>query len=361
MPQSSLQNVKATIDAIVDQQRFSENRLYSALGDVLSWEPVITLSKYLSGFLNVREIDLVHRRLIRAIYLIELVNRDITSTKYETRWTDRLSPTDPRRTDFAECLDIHASICNSIVSMDNKQDLQEELKLVIKWGNSPHEFPVDYLSKTKSRIHTLNNLDFFVDPHYIRLLKLRQALLDPTLNPDHQIFAQILDKVRVKSYLTDRAQTGSYQTNREKRWEAHPLSPQFALRRDCLFVELALIEQLVSFQHFPQGLIDYLIHIGSIQQPSKVARCPITLDPLSFDVLVNEVTDPTHGKSAFQVGHLNPLKAGASDEFRHNPQNISWVSEDGNRIQGRLTLQETRDLLIRISKNYEILVKKGEI
>ena len=89
----------------------------------------------------------------------------------------------------------------------------------------------------------------------------------------------------------------------------------------------------------------------------KVARCPVTLDPLDFEILTQEVIDPTHGKASYQVGHLNPLKAGQEDEFRHLPANITWITEDGNRIQGHLTLKETRGLLFRISKNSEALAR----
>ncbi|MBI4327229.1 MAG: hypothetical protein HY674_18490, partial [Chloroflexi bacterium] len=229
------------------------------------------------------------------------------------------------------------------------------------WGLSPHEFPLDYDSKDIVPIHCVKNLRLLREPDYLRLLKIRQSLLDSKLNPDFQLFAHILDKVRVQSYLTDRALTGDFKTNREKRWEAHPGSPQFAFRRDCLAVELELIDQLVRFTSFPSGTIRYLQSVGLLTDVSKVARCPVTLDPLDFELLAQEVTDPTHGKSAYQVGHLNPLKAGDSEEFRHHRANISWITEDGNRIQGHLTLKETRELLLRISRNYEALIKDGTI
>jgi hypothetical protein len=61
------------------------------------------------------------------------------------------------------------------------------------------------------------------------------------------------------------------------------------------------------------------------------------------------------------VGHLNPLKAGAGVAFRHHKKNTSWITADGNRIQGHLTLKETRKLLLRISANYEALLKTGDI
>ena len=128
------------------------------------------------------------------------------------------------------------------------------------------------------------------------LLKVRQALLDSKLNPDFQLFFSILDKVRVKSYLTDRSLTGDFKTNREKRWEAHPQSPQFALRRDCLAVELELIDQLVRFSNFPPGTIRYLQSVRLLGDTSNVARCPVTLDPLDFELLAQEVADPNSRK-----------------------------------------------------------------
>lgn len=65
--------------------------------------------------------------------------------------------------------------------------------------------------------------------------------------------------------------------------------------------------------------------------------------------------NPTHGNSNFQVGHLNPLKLDDPNSliFGHTPENISWISKDGNRIQGDMSLKETRNLLIRITRNYE--------
>jgi len=307
------------------------------------------------------ECQVVHRRLVRAAYFIELVKGDVTSTKYDVRWTNRFRPDDPRKASFEECTAIHQAVSKEILGLLGTQEFKDELSLVVPWGLSPHEFPLDYVSKAARPIHTARNLRVLRDPRYSRLVRIRRALVDPKINPDFQLFAAIFDKVRVKSYLTDRALTGDYKTNREKRWEAQPGSPQFAIRKDCYAVELELIEQLIHFKSFPPGTVEYL-HVQKLIGPdSKVARCPVTLDPLDFEILAQEVTDPTHGKSAYQVGHLNPLKAGQGDEFRHHPANISWITEDGNRIQGHLTLKETRELLLRISRNYEALIKSGEI
>lgn len=361
MPKANLKQLKAVFDKAVKAERFSESNLFEQTGSLRAWQPVLRLNVELEKLLTPAEVETVHRRMTRAIYFIELVKNDITSTKYDVRWASRFASNDPRKVSFEECCAIHGSLCREFTALLRNPDFQAELKLVVAWGLSPHEFPLDYKSKESVPIHSVQNLCLLRERDYLRLLKIRQALLDSKLNPDFQLFAHILDKVRVKSYLTDRALTGDFKTNREKRWEAHPESPQFAFRRDCLAVELELIDQLIRFNSFPGGTIRYLQSVGLAGQVSKVARCPVTLDPLDFELLAQEVTDPTHGKSAYQVGHMNPLKAGDSEEFRHHRANISWITEDGNRIQGHLTLKETRELLLRISRNYDALIKDGTI
>lgn len=360
MPASDLKKLRAVLDQSVKADRFIDRKLYE--GSVSLREGLLAkkLTKELERLLPPAQIEVLHRRLVRAAFLIELVKADVTSTKYDVRWTNRLKDADPRKASFDDCVAIHESLCRQLLDLMAAPDFQQEIELLVPFGLSPHEIPVDYQSKTAEPIHIQSNVRILRDPQYLRLLQIRQSLLDPNLNPDFQLFAAVFDKIRVKSYLTDRALTGDYKTNREKRWEAHPRSPQFALRKDCFAVELALIDQLVRFKFFPLGVIEYLKHTKLLGEVGKVARCPVTLDPLDFEILAQEVTEPTHGKAAYQVGHMNPLKAGQEDEFRHLPANISWITEDGNRIQGHLTLNETRDLLFRISKNYEALAR-GEL
>jgi hypothetical protein len=218
---------------------------------------------------------------------------------------------------------------------------------------SPHETPVDYAAKTGTAIHRPDNVVVLRETEYVRLLDMRRWLLGKDTNPASNIFDGIMDKVRVKSYLTDRALTGDFKTNREKRWEAHPESPQFSVRWDCLMVELTLLDQLAGFQDFPKELVELLVAQKALSRRPDLSRCPVTLDPMDFTLLAESVENPRHGKSAYQVGHLNPLKAGDSPEFRHAAANISWISEDGNRIQGHLPLQATKDLIRRIVSNYE--------
>lgn len=360
MAANNAQKLKRVFNNAVRAGRFSEPSLHPQLENLRSLPNASKLAAKLQAFLTPAEVETVQRRLVRASFLIEPVNDDVTSTKYDVHWSNRLGG-DPRAASFDVCLAIHESLCGAVAEAVADAVYCEELKLALAWDLSPHEFPVDYESKTVSPIHTVANLRILRDTDYLRLLKIRRSLLDPKLNPDRKLFQNLFGKILVKSYLTDRAQTGDFKTNREKRWEAHPQSPQFALRRDCFAVELELVDQLFRFQHFPSGIILYLQGTGVPIDAGKVARCPVTLDPLDFEVLAQEVADPVHGKAAYQVGHLNPLKAGAGTEFRHHKKNISWITADGNRIQGHLTLKETRKLLLRISANYEALLKTGEI
>jgi len=353
--------LKAILEKAVRVERYSERILHHQTEPLRALQHSVMLTAALQGFLTPAEIETVHRRLTRIAFLIERVNAEVTSTKYDVRWSEKLIGKDPRRAAFDECMAIHESLSKQLTQLLAEEAFRAELRLGLEWGRSPHEFPVDYVTKSALPIHNWTNVQVFRDAGHLRLLNIRRTLLDPKLNPDGRLFEGVFEKIRVKSYLTDRAQTGDFKTNREKRWEAHPQSPQFALRRDCFAVELELIDQLFRFHSFPPGIIHYLQAHEWLGDSNKVARCPVTLDPLDFEVLAQECADPTHGKAAYQVGHLNPLKAGEGVEFRHHRANISWITADGNRIQGHLTLKETRQLLLRISANYEALLKSGEI
>lgn len=358
MPLSSLKEI---FELAVSADRFSERQVYKQSELLRNSAPAKLLHSTLETFISPSECEVIHRKIVRALFFIELVKADVTSTKYDVRWAERFPEGDPRIASFEQCCQIYQAVCQQIHELLNDEIFRTEFALVVPWGMSPHEIPLDYVSKAARPLHTTENITVLRDASYSRLLKIRRSLLDPTLNPDFQLFVKIFDKIRVKSYLTDRALTGGYKTNREKRWEAHPASPQFAYRRDCLAIELCLIEQLIHFESFPEGTIKYLETQGLVGAERAVARCPVTLDPLDFELLAQEVSEPTAGRSSYQVGHLNPLKAGEGDEFRHAPANISWITEDGNRIQGHLTLKDTRKLLLRISENYEALISAGEI
>lgn len=316
----------------------------------------VTIQTALGESAKVRD---VMTNLIRCSFLIEPVNEACTSTKFAERWTDRLAEDDPRRADFQTCFDIFSEL---VAALEKDIDVAKNLdilRLFLAHSLVPYELPVDYVSRgtgaNGTPIHTKGNVAWFWDDDFRTLLLLRAYI---TEHRDQKaidaIYRLLHGKVDVKTYLTDRAQTGDYKTNREKRWETHPGSPQFALRRDCLRVEYALLEQVTRFVDFPNETKRDLVYRGLVAAGSNVYRCPITLDRLSFPDIIADVDRAIHGKSKFQVGHLNPLKAATtSEQFGHTPKNIGWISDNGNRIQGHLTMAETRALLERIAANYK--------
>jgi hypothetical protein len=217
--------------------------------------------------------------------------------------------------------------------------------------------PIDYRDRSLGApIHRRDNIVWIWDELPARVVKLRAFLLGKTAEVTARAFVEAYNKIKVKTYLTDRALTGEHKSNREKRWETHPQSYQFALRRDCLEIELALINQMCHFAGFPADLRTALERADLLIPLPEPFRCPITMEPMSYAEFERELLNPKMGRAAFQVGHLNPLKAINEDPRQgHTAQNISWISSDGNRIQGHLGLDETRELIKRISRNYEAL------
>jgi hypothetical protein len=120
-------------------------------------------------------------------------------------------------------------------------------------------------------------------------------------------------------------------------------------------IEYELITQLCAFEGFPENFREILQEQEILPKTMEISRCPITLEPLVFQEFREELMNPTHGKSNFQVGHLNPLKLDDPNSLiaGHTAGNIAWISANGNRIQGSMSLEEVRDLLKRITHNYE--------
>lgn len=308
--------------------------------------------------LPVREMKYIHDARVRNSFLIELVNHEITSTKFQVRWFSELEG-DPRYASYEECLSIASKLICQIASLDS-----DDLRLIASlrdYKMVPYELPIDYHDRYSQHLHSVDNVELFANENVKKAIKLRAFLLDDEKNPDSYAFDRIMkDKIKVKTYLTDRAQTGLYQTNREKRWETHPNSVQYALRLDCIAIESELLLQIARFQGANPTLVSALIDEGFLDQGFEISRCPITGEPLHYDEFVNDVLQAVHGKSKFQVGHLNPLKSfSEGSQFGHAANNISWISDDGNRIQGSLSMDEVDELLIRtyINRNFEEKVR----
>lgn len=301
-----------------------------------------------------RQMKHIHDSTVRNAFLIELVNHEITSTKFQTRWFEELLG-DPRYADFNECLQIAEKILVQIDSLGAGDLLL--LASLRDYKMVPYELPIDYIDRYAARLHSLENTELFFNETVKKAISLRALVLNPAKNPSSDVFDKILkDKIKVKTYLTDRAQTGLYQTNREKRWETHPNSVQYALRRDCIAIETELLLQIARFEDSDAKLVAALIADGYLNDGFDHARCPITGEVLNYHDFANDVLAAVHGKSKFQVGHLNPLKTfSGGTQFGHSANNISWISDDGNRIQGSLSMDEVDELLVRtfINRNFE--------
>jgi len=348
--------MQAKFDKAVLADRFSLPQLQQGLEDDLtdldSWYTLEGLLDELSA----RERTALVRSLLRWAFLIELVKKPkIETTKYEVRWADRLGDADPRYLSFDLCVVLFETAIRTLCSdIEAVSDRLTTLKNFLTYPLNAYEVPFDYVVRRSSPgIHRADNIAWFWSEEIRRTVGLRRGLWNPE-NPHKPFFEMVYAKTQVKTYLTDRVLTGGHKTNREKRWETHPESVHFALRRDCLGIERVLVEAVCHFDGFPRDLRSQLIEDGLLTEQDDCTRCPITMKPLSFEDFKGELTDPDHGRSSFQVGHLNPLKAVNDDPTSgHTAANIGWISADGNRIQGSLSLAEIRALIREIFYNYE--------
>ena len=310
--------------------------------------------------------ELLIKNLIRCVFFIEPVNKDITSTKFTYRWLEdsasffSFKQNDPRWQEFDECIEIFLDLIKKItstISDENINLLNKFLSLKVK--GAAYELPLDYKDISLDKIHQSENLNWIIedieDLIYLRKIiygsdEEFEITLDNTsfTTSLKEIYQESMKKIKVKTYLTDRAQTGVYQTNREKRWECHSNSVQFATRKDCFEIESHLVKQILKFEGFPINMISQNKDFGL---EDEITRCPVTLEKFKYHQFVSEIKDPTHGVSLFQVGHLNPLKSSGG----HIKENISWISNDGNRIQGSLSLSKTREMIKKISENMKNL------
>ena len=348
-------SLKQVLDSEVDKTRFVMSGLYKRTVEVLQDTEVMRDFLDTAATLGEKKSKYLFQSTLRAAFLIELVKEDVSSTKMAARWSSRFEQDDPRYASFDTSYKLFEHIMTILSKATSDPSNRELLRSMRSQHQVAYELPIDYLDrKISSPIHESENVGWIEDDLPERVLKLRVLLLNKETNSQAPFFAAAYKKIQVKSYLTDRALTGKYKTNREKRWETHPGSVQFALRRDCMEVEYNLINQLCHFEGFNPELVKRLEEAGLLNPIDVPSRCPVTMDPLSFTEFERGVFDPQHGTAEFHVGHLNPLKATNDDPTSgHTAQNVSWISSDGNRIQGSLSLQEVRNLLNRIQENYQ--------
>ncbi|BCG18875.1 hypothetical protein [Vibrio alginolyticus] len=310
-----------------------------------------TLLTNLSQRTNDAEFSYIVESCIRFAFLIELTNLGITSTKMKTRWLEGsiiktmpgsyqnyrgpFSPgNDERASSFDDCL---AVFNRSLELVINSRPHLEVFKNLRYPGCRavPYEGVLTYSNVLLNPVHVhqnicltnLNDICWLIQARPI----IRAALTSKNRN-----------KINTKCYKTDRSQTGEVQTNRAKRWECIAMDFQHATIEECWSVERKLLSDLAHFTNFSQETKLRLINEG-LFGAQHITKCPITLEPLDF---IQFQQDAEHGEARFQVGHMNPLKAGG----RHVGPNIAWISADGNRIQGDLDLDATRALIRGIAE-----------
>lgn len=339
---------KQKIDTAVDSERFK-------IDDCIDFEDCLEPAQRnecnsIKEKLSPKEYKSFRRSIIRNSFLIEPVNDNVTSTKVESHWSNRLKG-DVRYSSYDTCVELFYKLLEKIANLSD-----DDFNLLKEFFNCtvvPYEMPIDYVRRFASQIHTAQNIDLFLNNEIKDCIAMRRFIRDTQKNPESEVFQTILaDKIKVKTYLTDRALTGDYKTNREKRWETHPNSVQYALRRDCMKIETKLLLQIATFEGCDETLVHKLQQEGLLSSSFNYCKCPITGDNIQYNEFANDALHPTHGKSKFQVGHLNPLKASSANGTNgHTADNISWISENGNRIQGSLSIEEVNALLKRIYVN----------
>ena len=327
------------------KDRFSLPRLHSKLEEVPEWTQTVRQLESLG--LPDKPLLQVHRGLIRWAFLAQVVEEPaINTTRYRTRWGQRLAG-DPRSASEEQSITfLEASVdllCSNLKSIGPKEILFNLLENT----QVPAELPLDYTRRLSTNIHNPKNIQFIDLELLHTTANLRNHLLKGDTS-ETRAMKLLYDKVQVKSYLTDRVLTGTYKTNREYRWEVSPNSVHFAFKRDCMEIESKLVLSVVQMSGFKDSVKSALNAEIGLENSDSVTVCPITYEPLQYADLKQELIQPDHGKSSFQVGHLDPLKS----EGSHLAANIAWVSNDGNRIQGDKSLEETRDMVVRIYESY---------
>jgi hypothetical protein len=168
-------------------------------------------------------------------------------------------------------------------------------------------------------------------------------------------YSRLLTKVQTKAYLTDRKQTGDYPTNREARWEAHPRSPQFAYPRDCVDIEAKLLGQILTFGGADQVDLDdetreQIEHLlGSPMEPG-IFRCPVSGESIDYKEFMEVAETSEHGRSKYQAAHLIPI---AMPHGYHTAENVSWITELGNRVQGEDALEDIVQSIFRMARYHK--------
>jgi len=296
--------------------------------------------KRLENYFTVAQIIKLSARLERVCFSIAPLNLKTGNTQTMLRW--ELPKENSHYATEEECIQIYDFLIQDLLGFlgdkefkprkylstfskekISKDSIVHSLQISSRIGSL--EIPTEYEDCKKG--HKCGNL-FWMSP-FTDIEKLRNWVGNKN----------IITKIQVKAYLTDRRQTGDYQTNREIRWEGNLSSPQFATRTDCINIEAKLLAQIATFTRAPEvpkDLVDVLEK--ALGEPFKKDsfRCPISGKEILYQEFFEKVANPVHGRSGYQVGHLDPI-AGTG---KHQASNTSWITDLGNRVQGESSLND---------------------
>jgi hypothetical protein len=169
--------------------------------------------------------------------------------------------------------------------------------------------------------------------------------------------SSLISAIETRALRSGRRQTGVFQTNREARWNlihddpVHGTDPQYGTEEDCKTILLILLLTTLEFKNAPQ--IDYAMvdtlsckYLGRpLERDSH--RDSLLLEFLDFQELYAEAESPTHGRSAFHIGHIDPTRVP-----KHVPENVAWRTLRSNLIQGDMTLREARIYIVKLIARY---------
>lgn len=162
-------------------------------------------------------------------------------------------------------------------------------------------------------------------------------------------YPEIYRKVQLQVRRTPRRQTGPYKTNRESRWKLDTEHPDYTPPEEIPRIEAKLFGMALEFDDAPEPPPEVReaasTILGHAPQPGSY-RCPVSGRQMSFTEMYQESQRPTHGRSAFHVGHVKPKARGGVN----TADNTYWTSDLGNRIQGDKTLADTIKTLIEMAE-----------
>jgi len=297
----------------------------------------------LEQYFTTAQIQKLFTRLERVCFKIAPLNPATGNTRTLLRW--ELPDTSPHYANEAECQNILRVLIEDLLgflgdtdfnprkyltNLSDKEITKEAIVASLQTSTriGSLELPIEYENYESGHKH--DNI-FWLSP-FTEIVKLRTWVSDKN----------IVTKIQVKAYLTDRRQTGDYQTNREIRWEGHPDSPQFATRGDCIEIEAKLLAQIATFTgapEIPEELESVVEQVLGEAFVKDSFRCPISGKEILYQEFFERIANPVHGRSGYQVGHLDPI----ASTGKHESSNTSWITDLGNRVQGESSLDDITD------------------